>query len=443
MKDNLILLYQKYPNYDSDNNNELNNQKYINNLITNFTELRNYLISPNMFISPKTLQSFSLFNYDFLMNKFLSFIKNDLNEYENDLFKENICNCITTILGDIIDSCFDENEDLSLIIYSKIENLINNNKDDKKVQNIYIKIKNEIVPKIGNKVYNCYNINKKITPTIIKLSKLNKSLLFEICQNIEQNLSYGKNNNKIENKIDIYYFLNICYLSLMEYEHLIKVSKQFIEILDIYINVENITLYELINLYNQKIFALKNEIDAYYKKKQLNSFISDDEIELDKINKEKIITEIKIEELKYYEINKKDENEEKEKELLKIKNDNSTFLDYIFEFNILKEVIEADLVKCLDFKEAKLFIYNLLNCLEYDVNQNMNEQSKLLDLFIKKVYMDTNRYNDEYMFITLEILIRLNHSYLNSNNFEKILKTLEIKNKIRLQELLYNLTQKN
>ena len=44
------------------------------------------------------------------------------------------------------------------------------------------------------------------------------------------------------------------------------------------------------------------------------------------------------------------------------------------------------------------------------------------------------------MFITLEILIRLNHSYLNSNNFEKILKTLENKNKIRLQELLYSLT---
>ena len=95
----------------------------------------------------------------------------------------------------------------------------------------------------------------------------------------------------------------------------------------------------------------------------------------------------------------------------------------------------------MNFKEAKLFIYNLLNCLEYDVEQNTNEQSKLLDLFIKKVYMDTNRYNDEYMFITLEMLIRLNHSYLNSKNFEKILKTLEYKNKIRLEELLYSLTQ--
>ena len=441
IRDNLILLYQKYPNYDTDNNNELSNQKYMINLINNYTELRNYLISPNMFISPKTLQSFFLFNYDFLINKFLSFIGNDINEYEdNDLFKDNICNCIVTILGDIIDSCFDENEDLCLIIYSKIENLINNTKNDKKLQNIYTKIKNEILPKIGNKLFNNYNINKKITPTIIKLSKLNKSLLFEICQNIEQNLSYGKNNNNmIENKIDIYYFLNICYLSLMEYEYIIKASKQFIEIIDIYINVENITLYELINLYNQKIFALKNEIDAYYKKKQLNSFISDDENELDKLNKEKIITEIKIEELKYYAINNKEENQEKE--ILKIKNDNSIFLDYIFEFNILKEVIEADLVKCLNFKEAKLFIYNLLNCLEYDVEQNTNEQSKLLDLFIKKVYMDTNRYNDEYMFITLEMLIRLNHSYLNSKNFEKILKTLEYKNKIRLEELLYSLTQ--
>ena len=442
MRDNLILLYQKYPNYDTDNNNELSNQKYMINLINNYTELRNYLISPNMFISAKTLQSFFLFNYDFLINKFLSFIGNDFNEYDdNDLFKDNICNCIITILGDIIDSCFDENEDLCLIIYSKIENLINNTKNDKKLQNIYTKIKNEILPKIGNKLFNNYNINKKITPTIIKLSKLNKSLLFEICQNIEQNLSYGKNNNNnmIENKIDIYYFLNICYLSLMEYEYIIKASKQFIEIIDIYIDVENITLYELINLYNQKIFALKNEIDAYYKKKQLNSFISDDENELDKLNKEKIITEIKIEELKYYAINNKEENQEKE--ILKIKNDNSIFLDYIFEFNILKEVIEADLVKCLNFKEAKLFIYNLLNCLEYDVEQNTNEQSKLLDLFIKKVYMDTNRYNDEYMFITLEMLIRLNHSYLNSKNFEKILKTLEYKNKIRLEELLFSLNQ--
>ena len=116
-------------------------------------------------------------------------------------------------------------------------------------------------------------------------------------------------------------------------------------------------------------------------------------------------------------------------------------MDYIFEFNILKEAIESDLVKCLNLQEAKLFIYNLLNCLEYDVNQVTNEQSKLLDLFIKKIFMDTNRYNEEYMFITLEMLIRLNHSYLNSNNFEKILKTLEAKNKIRLQELLYSLTQ--
>ena len=338
---------------------------------------------------------------------------------------------------------------------------------------IYNKIKNEILLKISIKVFNAYNINKKITPTILKLSKLNKSLLFDICQIIEKNLVYNNNqininninneesidndnddnnniykklfnqNNKsniIENKIDIYYFLNICYLSLMEYEKLIKVSKQFIQILDIYISIENISLPELINFYNQKIFALKNEINAYYKKKQLNCFISEDENDLDKINKDKIITEIKVEELNYYAINKKDENEN-DNEILKIKNDNSLFLDYIFEFNILKEAIESDLVKCLNFQEAKLFIYNLLNCLEYDINEKTNEQSKLLDLFIKKIYMDTNRYNDEYMFITLEMLIRLNHSYLNSNNFEKILKTLEVKNKIRLQELLYSLTQ--
>ena len=248
----------------------------------------------------------------------------------------------------------------------------------------------------------------------------------------------SKKKNMIENKIDIYYFLNISYLSLMEYEHLIKISKQFIKILDIYISMENVSLLELINLYNQKIFAQKNSLDAFFKKKQLNSFISEDQNELDKINKDKIITEIKVEELKYYAITKKEDNDEDE--ILKIKNDDNTFIDYIFEFNILKEAIESDLVKCLGFKEAKLFIYNILNCLVYDVNQKTDEQSKLLELFIKKVFMDINRYNDEYMFITLELLIKMNHSYLNSNNFKKILKTLEHKNKIRLQELLYCLT---
>ena len=60
---------------------------------------------------------------------------------------------------------------------------------------------------------------------------------------------------------------------------------------------------------------------------------------------------------------------------------------------------------------------------------------------MSKIYFDENRYNDEYMFITLEIMIKLNHGYLNSNNFEKILKTLEFKNKLRLQEMLYSLTQ--
>ncbi len=475
MKDNLILLYQRYPKYDNENN-EFSEEKYMNNLKKNYLELRDYLISPNMYISPKTLQTFFIFNYDFLMSKFLNFIQNEdninalednnidienesnINNDNNNLYKDDIINCIINIIGDIVDSCFDENEDLCLIIYSKIENLINNSKNNKKLQNIYTKIKNEIIPKISHKVFNYYNINKKITSTIIKLSKLNRPLLFDICKIFEKNLTYGKNNeenndnnndnniykkmfeqnnkkNMIENKIDIYYFLNISYLSLMEYEHLIKVSKQFINIIDIYINLENVSLLELINLYNQKIFALKNELDALYKKKQLNSFISEDQNELDNVNKEKIITEIKMEELKYYAITKKDENDDTE--ILKIKNNDNTFIDYVFEFNILKEAIEADLVKCLGFKEAKLFIYNMLNCLEYDVKQKTDEQSKLLELFIKKIYMDMNRYNDEYMFITLEMLIRLNHSYLNSNNFEKILKTLELKNKIRLQELLY------
>ena len=479
MKSNLLLLYQKYPNYDSYNNNIIDNKKYIDNIKNYYIQLRNYLTSPNIFISKKTLQTFFIFNYDLLMNLILPFTESENNDNEfdididnennNDLFKENIINCIINILSDIINNCFDENEDLCLIIYSKIENLINNSKNNKKMYNIYNKIKNEILLQISIKVYNSYNINKKITPTIIKLSKLNKSLLLDICRIIEKNLIYNNKinnninninneesndniykklfnqnnkNNIIENKIDIYYFLNICYLSLMEYEHLIKISKIFIQIINIYISIENISLVELINFYNKKIFALKNIINAYYKKKQLNSYISEDENELEKINKEKIITEIKVEELKYYAINKKDESPMGEQEILKIKNDdNSIYLDYIFEFNILKEAIEADLIKCLNFNEAKLFVYNLLNCLEYDVNQKTNEQSKLLELFIKKIYMDTNRFNEEYMFITLEILIRLNHSYLNSNNFEKILKTLEVKNKIRLQELLYSLTQ--
>ena len=197
----------------------------------------------------------------------------------------------------------------------------------------------------------------------------------------------------------------------MRYEQLINASKKIVEIIEIYISVENITLEELLFFYEHIIFALKNEINAYYKKKQLNSFISEDENELEKINKKKIIIEIKIDILKFYEIYKKENNEVQENELLKIKNDDKLFLDYIFEFNILKEAIEADLVKCLDFNDAKLFVYNLLNGLEYNAKQKNNEQSKLLELFIKNVYMDKNRYNDEYMFITLEMLIRLNHSY--------------------------------
>ena len=199
---------------------------------------------------------------------------------------------------------------------------------------------------------------------------------------------------------------------------------------------------ELIYFYTQEITAIKNQINAYYKKKQLNSFISTDESDLEKMNKEKIIIKIKIDILKYYASNIRDKNEEiTENEILKIKNDNFTFLDYIFEFNILKEAIEADLVKCLGFKEAKLFIYNLLNNLVYDSNNKTNEDGKLLDLFARNIYLDNKRYNDEYMFITLEIMLKLNHSYLNSDNFGKILKTLEFKNKIRLQEMLYSLSE--
>ena len=151
---------------------------------------------------------------------------------------------------------------------------------------------------------------------------------------------------------------------------------------------------------------------------------------------------MKIDILKYYASNIKDNNEEiTENEILKIKNDNINFVDYIFEFNILKDAIEANLVKCLDFKEAKLFIYNLLNNLVYDANNKTNEDGKLLDLFVRNIYFDDKRYNDEYMFITLEIMLKLNHSYLASENLEKIMKTLEFKNKVRLQEMLYSLSQ--
>ena len=159
---------------------------------------------------------------------------------------------------------------------------------------------------------------------------------------------------------------------------MLYIYKSIIQIIDIYINVENISLEELIYFYNQKIFALKNEINSFYKKKQLNSFVSEDQKDLDKINKDKVITEIKIEELKYYAYNKKENDKLEENEVLKIKNDDNTFLDYIFEFNILKEAIEANLVKYLNFNEAKLFIYNMLNCLKYDINLKTDEKSKLL-----------------------------------------------------------------
>ena len=446
MKDNLILLYQKYPKYDNDIN------QYINNIKNNYLQLRNYLTSSNIFIPKKHLNNFFLLNYDLLVNKLLYFIEINSSDivFEKNIYIDNIIDCIKIILGDLIDNYFEENEDICLIIYNKIENLINNSKGHKNLQNNYIKIKSDLLLKISNKMFILYNRNKKITSIIIKLSKLNPTFLYEICQIVEKNLTSYKNindensnkNNIIENKIEIYYFLNICYTSINQYENLIKVSKQFIQIIDIHINVENITLEELIYFYNQKIFALKNEINSFYKKKQLNSFISGDQKELDKINKDKVITEIKIEELKYFAYNKKENDKLEENEVLKIKNDDSTFLDYIFEFNILKEAIEANLVKYLDFNEAKLFIYNMLNCLKYDINLKTDEQSKLLELFIKNIFIVSNRINDEYMFITLEMLIRLNHSYLNSNNFEKILKVLEHKNKFRLQELLYNLTSK-
>ena len=341
-----------------------------------------------------------------------------------------------------------------------MENLINENMNNDKKKSIYIKIKNELISIIYPEIFDSFIANnKQITPLMVKLSKLNKDLFNQICQNLEINFTSDKNmnnnddidinnfdknksNSMIENKINIYHFLIMSYNLLMKYEQIISISNTFKDILDIHISLQNLTLEELIYFYSQELTSIKNQINAYYKKKQLNSFISTDENNLEKINKEKIIIKLKVDILKYYASNIKDNNEEiDENEILKIKNDNSTFMDYIFEFNILKEAIDADLVKCLDFKEAKLFIYNLLNCLVYDKNNKTNEDGKLLDLFVKKVYFDDKRYNDEYMFMTLEIMIKLNHGYLSSDNLEKILKTLEFKNKERLQEMLYSLTQ--
>lgn len=458
MKNNLIYLYQKYPQYDYEefDNNDF---RYINNIKNYYLQLRNYFKSPNIFISKKTLQNFYSLNYDLLMNKFLLFIENNSNNEliieNNEGNLDNITKCIIFIISDLINSSFKENEDLCLIIFAKIENLFNQSGNNVNQRNIFNKIKNELISFISPKVFESFNTNnKQITPIMTKLSKLNKDLLNQICQVQEMNLALennnddinninkNKSNSMIENKINIYHFLNTSYYSLMKYEKIISASKTFIDILDNHISSQNLTLEELIYFYSQKLTAIKNQINAYYKKKQLNSFISSDENDLEKLNKEKIIVKLKIDILKYYASNIKGNNEEiTEIEILKIKNDNNNFIDYIFEFNILKEAIEADLVKCLDFKEAKLFIYNLLNCLEYDAKNKTNEDGKLLDLFVRKIYYDENRYNDEYMFITLEIIIKLNHGYLNSNNFEKILKTLEFKNKLRLQEMLYSLTQ--
>ena len=461
MKNNLIYLYQKYPQYDYEefDNNDF---RYINNIKNYYLQLRNYIKSPNIFISKKTLQNFYSLNYDLLMNKFLLFIENNSNNEliieNNEGNLDNITKCIIYIISDLINSSFKENEDLCLIIFAKIENLFNQSGNNVNQRNIFNKIKNELISFISPKVFESFNTNnKQITPIMTKLSKLNKDLLNQICQVQEMNLANekindnnddinninkNKSNSMIENKINIYHFLNTSYYSLMKYEKIISASKTFIDILDNHISLKNLTLEELIYFYSQKLTAIKNQINAYYKKKQLNSFISSDENNLEKLNKEKIIVKLKIDILKYYASNIKGNNEEiTENEILKIKNDNNNFIDYIFEFNILKEAIEADLVKCLDFKEAKLFIYNLLNCLEYDAKNKTNEDGKLLDLFVRKIYYDENRYNDEYMFITLEIMIKLNHGYLNSNNFEKILKTLEFKNKLRLQEMLYSLTQ--
>ena len=123
----------------------------------------------------------------YLINKLISFLENNIELLiDNDEKNINtIDNCIIYILTDLIDSCFSENEDLCLIIYAKIENLISNVGVDiqKKKKEILNKIKNEILSLICSKIFDSFiSNNKQITSTIIKLSKLNKDLLNQICQ---------------------------------------------------------------------------------------------------------------------------------------------------------------------------------------------------------------------------------------------------------------------
>ena len=346
MKNNLIYLYQKIPEYDSEEF-ENGDFKYINNIKNYYLQLRNYFKSPNVFITKKTLQNFYSLNYDLLINKFLLYIENNIKNDINIINEEeepfnNITKCIIYILSDLINTSFVENEDLCLLIYSKIENLINQNCNEQKARNIYEKIKNGLILIISPKIFEYFNRNNKlITPIMNKLSKLNKDLLKEICKDQEKNLIYDKNldkkeeindinklktNSMIENKINIYHFLVTSFYSLMEYEKIILVSEKYKNILDIHICLQNLTLEELIYFYSQKLDAIKNQISAYYKKKQLNSFISVDENNLEKINKEKIIIKLKIDILKYYASNIKNNNDEiTENEILKIKNNDIEF----------------------------------------------------------------------------------------------------------------------
>ena len=230
--------------------------------------------------------------------------------------------------------------------------------------------------------------------------------------------------------------MNYCHLTLENYDKIIIISEKINKIIDIYLSIEDVTLDELIYFYGRKIDVLTGAINSFTKKKQINSFIKDDFIKLKKLQKEKVITTIKKEELNYYATNLEINNENQLKKLLQIKDDNESFIDYIFEFNNLNTAIENDLIKYLGINEAKLFTFNLLNCLQWEENIKSSQSNKLLKNFMRSVYMDNGRENEEYMFIVLEMIIRLKHSLLNSKDFEKILATLEMKNKIRLNDLL-------
>ena len=430
MNNNLLLLYDK--------NNENNDTDYILNIAETYIKLRNYIINSNLFFEKNTLNHFSIMNYDLLINLLFNYILNDNIDIQTNVNSNDLLSItINTILNDVIENGFDINEDQSLVLFSNLENIIDNqiNPTNYFLKNFFEKIKNSVLNKISIKCFASFIKSIKNSSKIAKFCYKNKNLISEICEIYEKELNDNENINKIENKINIYKFLNYCYLTLENYDKIIYISEKINKIIDIYLSIADVTLDELIYFYGRKIDTLTGAINAFTKKKQLNSFIKDDLTKLKNLKKEKAITTIKKEELNYY-ATTQNSNDNQLKELLKIKDDNESFIDYIFEFNNLNIAIQNDLIKYLGINEAKLFAFNLLNCLEWDESLKNSQNNKLLKNFMRSVYMDNERENEEYMFIVLEMLIRLKHSYLNSNEFGKILSTLEMKNKVRLNELL-------